>query len=241
MARRCRPSGRDASPVVALWKDPAGGTREIPLEPGAQGVLLSASADLTTRHSHDGRWPVENCTEFFDVGVCQIRARAAGSASPKSVSAVSTPPLLDGEELTILTSWAEAVAEALANAPERVGAVLADPRPAARWRTALGVVEPSPRLTQAIDSMKTHVRAAEGAADEPAIDAVLLTIRDGQSGESGLDGLARRVLRYALEQRITRRTKQGALRDEHFLSTSVDASSFHVHGSAPRNGTMSSE
>jgi hypothetical protein len=79
IARRCRPRGRDASPVIALWKDPAGGTREIPLETGAQGVHLSASADVTTRHSRDGRWPVENCTEFFDVGVCQVRAATAVS------------------------------------------------------------------------------------------------------------------------------------------------------------------
>ena len=39
MARRSRPQGRDASPVIALWKDPVRGIREIALEAGAQGVL----------------------------------------------------------------------------------------------------------------------------------------------------------------------------------------------------------
>ena len=41
MVQRSRPPGRDASPVIALWKDPAQGTREISLEPGAHGVLLT--------------------------------------------------------------------------------------------------------------------------------------------------------------------------------------------------------
>src|SRR5262249_49474169 len=35
MVQRCRPNGRDVSPVVALCKDPVRGTREIRLETGA--------------------------------------------------------------------------------------------------------------------------------------------------------------------------------------------------------------
>jgi hypothetical protein len=37
MVRRSRPRGQSSSDVVALWKDPGRGTREIPLEDGAQG------------------------------------------------------------------------------------------------------------------------------------------------------------------------------------------------------------
>ena len=59
MAQRSRPRGRGASPVVALWKDPGRGIREIPLEAGAQGVLISASTDRATRRSSDGRRPVD--------------------------------------------------------------------------------------------------------------------------------------------------------------------------------------
>jgi hypothetical protein len=40
MAQRSRPQGHDASPIVALLKDADQGFREIPLEPGAQAVLL---------------------------------------------------------------------------------------------------------------------------------------------------------------------------------------------------------
>ena len=42
MVQRSRPGGRDPSTVVALWKDPERGFREIPLESGAQAVLLTA-------------------------------------------------------------------------------------------------------------------------------------------------------------------------------------------------------
>jgi hypothetical protein len=42
MVDRCRPRGRDAARVVGLWKDPSNGFSEIPLESGAQGILLTA-------------------------------------------------------------------------------------------------------------------------------------------------------------------------------------------------------
>jgi hypothetical protein len=153
MARRSRPHGRDASPVIGLWKDPVRGTREIPLEADAEGVLLTASADLVTRRSGDGRKPVDNCTEFFDLGLHQVRAANAGSSGPTS-RPTPTPAPLQSDELTILTSWAEAVAEVRSDAPARARAVLADPLPGAPWRAALGIEEPSQPLSSAIDSMQ---------------------------------------------------------------------------------------
>src|SRR5499425_109592 len=41
MVQRSRPHGRDSAPVIALWKDPVRGIREIHLEGDAQGVLLT--------------------------------------------------------------------------------------------------------------------------------------------------------------------------------------------------------
>src|SRR5262249_27046958 len=41
MVQRSRPAQRDVSPIVALSRDPARGFREIPLEAGAQGVVLT--------------------------------------------------------------------------------------------------------------------------------------------------------------------------------------------------------
>jgi len=63
MVQRCRPQGRDASPVVGLWKDPVLGLREIPLESSAQGVLVTVCGDRATRRSCDGRYAVDNVTE----------------------------------------------------------------------------------------------------------------------------------------------------------------------------------
>ena len=53
--------------MVALRKDPVRGLREIPLEADAQGVLLTLCGDRATRRSADGRCPVDNVTEYFDV------------------------------------------------------------------------------------------------------------------------------------------------------------------------------
>ncbi len=91
MAQRSRPSGHDSSPVIALWKDPARGIREISLEPGAQGVLLTVCGARATRRSADGRWPVESGTHYFDVAVHQIRASDTRSESPNSRSASPAP------------------------------------------------------------------------------------------------------------------------------------------------------
>src|SRR5215475_349256 len=86
MVQRSRPQRRDTSPVVALWKDPVGGLREIPLEAGAQGILLTLSTDRGTRRSADGRSPIDNVIEQFDVAVHQIRASSADSKPTNSPS-----------------------------------------------------------------------------------------------------------------------------------------------------------
>jgi hypothetical protein len=217
MVQRSRPHGRDSSPVVALWKDPARGIREIALETGAQGVLLTCSAGRTTRRSIDGRWPVENSTQFFDVGVHQVRASSTGSGSPASRSGTPSPRILELDEITVLTSWAEAVAEMLAFAPERVEAALTDARSGAPWRAALGVAEPSPQLSEAIDAMGQAVRAATAEVGRPTLDRLLVATRDSRPGEGRLDGLVRRVLQSTLEQRQSRQVNEGGSRED-FLS-----------------------
>jgi hypothetical protein len=211
MAQRSRPPGRDSSPVIALWKDPARGIREISLEPGAQGVLLTVCGARATRRSADGRWPVESGTHDFDVAVHQIRASEARSESPSSRSGSPTPPVIDVDDLTVLTGWAEALAEALAYTPERARAVLADARPGALWRADLGIADPSPRLSDAIDSIERALGAATPAAGAPTLDALLFAVRDGQPSESAFDRLARGVLRSTLEQLCTRQAQHRIL------------------------------
>ncbi|HKF32996.1 MAG TPA: hypothetical protein VKB37_11570 [Jatrophihabitantaceae bacterium] len=218
MAQRSRPRGHDSSPVVALWKDSVHGTREIPLEAGAHGILLTATAALTSRRSGDGRSPVENCVEFFKVGIHQVRASNEASSPPNSASATPTGTTLQSDELTILRSWAEAVAEALASAPERTPAAMADALTGAKWRTELQIAEPSARRSEATACTHQPVRDIIDQGAEPSIDRVLAALRNTQQRQPEHDGLALRVLQSALEQRQAHEhTQPGSPGDEPIL------------------------
>ena len=144
MVQRSRTRRHDASRIIALWKDPDQGSREIPLETGAQGVLLTACGDRATRRAADGRWPVDTGTHYFDVAVHQVHAANSASRSEALRPQATTPPVLHADDLTILTGWAEAVAETLAHAPDRIAAVLADAPAGAPWRAELGSQTPHP-------------------------------------------------------------------------------------------------
>jgi hypothetical protein len=206
MAQRSWLPGQNPSPVVALWKGPGQQTREIPLEPGAHGILLSASVRRAVRRSFDGRRPAETGSEFADVTVHQVRAASTGS-QPSASARPPSPPSLEAEELTILMSWAEAVAEALSFAPSRIEAVTAEARAGAPWRAELRICEPSLPLSRAISGMSQTVRTAVAAG---GLDAVRLAVRDCLRGEPAPESLARAALRSALEQRHTRQAQEGA-------------------------------
>jgi hypothetical protein len=208
MVQRCRPHGQGVSPVVALWKDPAGGAREIQLEPGAQAVLLTACSDRALRRSADGRWPVGNATDYFDVAVYQVRASAAGPAAPASRPGAPTPRVLEAEDLTILTGWVEGAAEALAYAPERALDLLANTRPGAPWRTMVGLTDPPPSASEAVACVAEIIQAATPASGQPAFETVLAAAKQHPPGEGELRGLARRVLRSALEQLRARQARE---------------------------------
>jgi hypothetical protein len=207
MVQRSRPGDRDTSRVVALWKDPERGFREIPLEPGAQAVLLTACGSRATRRTADGRWPVDTGAHLFDVAVHQIRASDAGSRSPSTRAGASLPRVLDVDDLTVLTGWAEGVAETLAHAPERIPALLADARPGAAWRSAVGIADPSPQLDKAIASLNAVIEGAAPADGTPSFDAVLAASRDARVGEQPLDELVRSALRATLEQLRSRQPR----------------------------------
>ena len=208
MVERSRPNDRDASRVIALWKDPTTGVREIPLEPGAHGVLVTVCMDRATRRSADGRWPVDNGTICFDAALQQVRASSTGSGRPLSRSTTPPAQTLRTEELTVLTAWAEGVSEAAAHGPEHIDALLAEARAGASWRAALGLPEPSARLTEAMEALDRFVRAAAVPPGAPVFDAILTAAGQDRPGEGTLDGLVRRVLLAMLEERGTRRSRQ---------------------------------
>jgi hypothetical protein len=200
MVQRSRPPGREASPVVALLKDADHGFREIPLEPGAHAVLLTASGSRAIRRTADGRRPVDTGTHYFGAAVHQIRASDAGANSSSADAGATLPRVLDVDDLTVLTGWAEAVAETLAHAPERIPALVADARPGALWRSELGIREPSPQFGEAIESLDETIQAAARAGGTPMFDAVLAAAYDDRSGEQTLGELVDSVLRSTLEQ-----------------------------------------
>lgn len=210
MARRSRPNGRDPSSVIGLWKDPGRGIRQIPLEPGAQGVLISASADRTMRRSSDGRSPVQNGGEFFDMSIFQVRAASTGSYQPDRATA---PPrsVLAPSELTILTSWAEAVAEALVLAPGRAATIAAQARSSSPWRGEFSLPDPAPALDRCIRAIHEWVRSITDSGQRPSPEALLSALSEDHKdrrGDSPCRSLARRVLRSAIEQRQMRCCQQ---------------------------------
>ena len=82
MVERSRPPGFAPSSVVALWKDSTRGLREISIDPGSHGVLLSVAVDRARRRSADGRTPVDNAADLFVAGVHQVRAVDAVPGAP---------------------------------------------------------------------------------------------------------------------------------------------------------------
>jgi hypothetical protein len=203
MVNRSRPHNHEVSPIVALWRDPARGFREIPLESGAHGIVLTVCMQRATRRSADGRWPVDNGTHVYEVAVHQVRASPAGSAPGRFDTETPNQQLLDVDQLTVLVAWAEAVAEAVAHAPERLPSVLAEAGPGALWRSALELAEPSQKLGHALDRMR---QALSGASlpSTPALEATASLLRKDRLGETEIDRLVRRVLSAMIEQRCTR-------------------------------------
>jgi hypothetical protein len=197
MVRRSRTRRHDASAVIALWKDSDGGAREIPLDPGAHGVVLTVCGDVATRRSADGRWPADTGTRVFDVATHQVHATVTRAVSSNVRSPTTpAPPALNVDELAILTGWAEAVAEALS--------------------------DPPPRVTQALDAIDRALSTSIPPDGILTFEAGLAATERLRPDEPDLDRLARRVLRSRLDQvrsrhqraTLARRSTKASLRRE---------------------------
>src|SRR5690242_9142872 len=115
--------------------------------------MLSASIVAATRRSFDGRPPSATGRQFADVSIHQVRAASVGARSQHSPAGAPSRATLAPEELTILASWEQAAAEALAFAPERLAAVTADAQAGAPWRAELGIRQPSMPLQHSISGI----------------------------------------------------------------------------------------
>jgi hypothetical protein len=193
--QRSRPAGRPLSRVVSLWKDPVRGLREIPLDVDAHAVLIHIQVGRTTRHSADGRRPVVNTANVSAESIRQIRAIDRGDhigvAMPDDPVADEPVLSLEAAELTILTGWAEAVAEALAASPDQLNTILDDARAGAPWRRQLRVAEPSADLASALEDLTRMV-----VPGTPTVEAVLAAMDERPRGDDG--HLVRAVLRSVL-------------------------------------------
>jgi hypothetical protein len=200
MVERSRPTGTPPSTVVALWKDPTRGLREISLDRGTHGVLVSVAATRARRRVADGRTPVDNSTGLAVAGVHPVTAAPEGVTNAGAERTV-TGAALSAVDLTIVTSWSDAVAEAMEHSPEQVDDLMADARPGARWRRQLGVPEPSAALAQALTAVADAVAAVDAAGNDPRDVAVLGLLRTSSFDGDASVSLARAVLRSALQAR----------------------------------------
>jgi len=91
MARRCRPPGSRPSRVIALWKDPDRGQREIEIRRGAQAVLLTLEKQRRITWTADGRCHEDGTPRLVLERITQVHtarssagAAGAGTAAPKT-------------------------------------------------------------------------------------------------------------------------------------------------------------
>ncbi len=204
MVERSRPGGVPPAPVVALWKDPARGLRQIALEPGAEGVLVSVAVTPARRRAAEGRTPVDNATGLVVAGVRSVHA-VPPVASPVGGAARAggrEEPALDAEDLSVLTGWARAVAEALEHSATEADEVVADAAPGAPWRRNLALPEPSRALSRALETVARAVQGVGGGVGGAAAALALLD-RGGGAGDPAGD-LGGLVLRAALHTRHDR-------------------------------------
>ena len=199
MVQRSRPPGVAPSTVVALWKDPTRGLREISLGDGEHGVLMSMAATRARRRCADGRTPLDNSTGLVVAGVHGVTDVPAERARTEAEAPVAAAAL-DGADLTIVTAWADVIADALEHAPSAVEGLLAEARPGAGWRAQLGLPEPAAPLARALGAAADAVAAADIGGNRDA--AVLGALRQHPVPGDAAASLGLAVLRAALEARL---------------------------------------
>jgi hypothetical protein len=201
MASRSRPRGMPPSGVVSMWKDPSRGLREISLESGAHGVLVTTSQGSAPRYAADSRLPVDDARDLYVTGVHQVRDAGRADAVAGREDTTTREPTLDTTELSVLFSWAEAIARAArGDEPEvRVQHVLEQAMPGAAWRAALDLPEPSPRLAATLGALDESSRGCMTRCETVSPATLLTALDKSPAGDSPAERLVHRVLRTALD------------------------------------------
>jgi hypothetical protein len=200
-ARRAR-HGHPPSSVVALWKDFAGGLRELALAEGAQAMLLTTRADPSRRRSADGRWPIDNATDLVLTDVRQLRAAEGNyEAAHPLRKKVTEDFVLEAFELTVVTSWSQAVADAV-RSPEAVDVLLAEAQSGATWRRRVGLAEPSKELAAALETLERIVRSAAVRGHELTVHQLLATAEKTCNDREALTRAVATAVRSACRRHV---------------------------------------
>ena len=148
----------------------------------------------------DGGTPVDNSAGLMVAGVFPV-APAQEVVPHAAADRTVTGAALDAPDLTIVTSWSDAIAEVLEHAPERADELIDDARPGAPWRRQLGLPEPSARLAEALTAVADVIASVSAGANGDRDSAILAALRTATTDVGAPVSLARAVLRAALEAR----------------------------------------
>jgi hypothetical protein len=211
MAQRCRPPGCRPSRVIALWRDPSGAQTEIELEEGADAVLVTTNVTHGTSITADGR---RHFGTTSDLTLVAARSLYAGDAPPgpgvtglvenPDGDHLATLPDLDEKDLSKLTSWLEAVAEAVVIDPFTVDRVITEATQS-EWRLRLGLPGPSPLLVDAIFVLEREVSGSCALDDLIAAADRLHGSKDPTAMLVGM------LLRTSIEERLVTEVRTGRM------------------------------
>ena len=112
-----------------------------------------------------------------------------------------TGAALDAPDLTIVTAWSDAIAEALEHAPERVDELIDDARPGTPWRRSSGCRSPRRRWPGRSPPSPTSSGRWPPGGTAPATPRSWRRCRRRPPTGTPPVSLARAVLRSALEAR----------------------------------------
>ena len=209
MVRRCQPPGHAPSSVVALWKDPARGITEIPLEDGAQGILLSCHVSFNSGDTADARRHGGNA-DLTLVGVQSLSAPTKRAKPQKSHGELSTTINLSEGELSTATSWSEALPEASVVSPEAVRRILTEAA-TNTWRAGLALAAPTSAFDEAVAALSEHLEQGTRPID-------LLTAADRFADQTDeISFFTATLLRLAVEQRLFTEARTGTLAPNQIL------------------------
>jgi hypothetical protein len=206
MVRRCRPPGCTPSNIVALWKDTTGQVTEIPLDAGAEGIVLTCRVTFTRTTTADGRH--DNAVEFslldhVSIRSCRDRRWSAPERSDDELRTVV--PDIAERELSKATAWAEVVAEAALVSPEALTEVLREAIDS-RLRATLDLPDPSRRFCDSVAALERELLGRGGSP----LDLLEAATRLGRQPDDAL-ALTAMLVQLATEQRLVTELRTGRL------------------------------